>query len=407
MALTDDKQFMTAALAAEHILITFRKDFTPDAVGASLALARTLEKRGKKVDVAADGFAAPKTLAFLPGADRIKPALHGMRKFVISLDMSKTKIDELSYEVQGDKLKIHVTPKQGGFAPTDVSAEHKDYKYDLVVAIDTPDYQSLGGLFTDHADFFYARPVANIDHDPANERYGNLNLVDVTAASCCEAVYGLCAADGQHFLDPDTATCLLAGIISKTKSFKTPSVSPRTLDIASQLMAAGARRGDIVANLYRTRTIAALKLWGRALARLKHDAATRTAWTVLVRQDFAHAGAKESDLAGVVEELIMNAPEAEVVALIYEHEPSVATGATTDGQAMTAPVVRALIATETHPNALALVSALKPEGDRRTARVQMSGTGIVDAEKAVIETIRTAVRQVGMTDVINGSKGSA
>jgi nanoRNase/pAp phosphatase (c-di-AMP/oligoRNAs hydrolase) len=287
--------------------------------------------------------------------------------------------------VVGDKLRIHVTPKEGGFAPADVASEHKDYKYDLVVTLDTPEYGALGSLFSDHAEFFYARPVANIDHAPSNERFGNMNLVDITASSCCEAVYGLCAADGQHFLDPDMATCLLTGIISKTHSFKTATVTPRTLDIASRLMAAGARREDIVSNLYRTRSIAALKLWGRALARIKYDAELRTARTVLVRQDFIHAGAKEEDLTGVVEELIANSPEAEIIALIYEQDAAHAPSGVDS--------ICAIVTSDTHGDVAGMFAALKPDGDRKIARLCFPGGAIVEAEKTVLEAIRTALKK--------------
>lgn len=389
MALTTEKQFMESAMAANHILVTFRKEWTPDAVASALALARVLEKKGKKVDIAADGFTLPKSLAFLPDATRIQPALRQLRKFTIALDISKTKIDELSYEVAGDKLHIHIMPKEGAFAPSDVSSEHSDFKYDLIIALDTQEYGGLGAMFTDHAEFFYGKPVVNIDHEPSNERYGNMNLVDVTATSCCEAVYGLCAASGEHFLDAETATCLLTGIISKTHSFKTSSVTPRTLDIASELVAAGARRDDIITNLYRTRSIATLKLWGRALARIKFDPETKTAWSVLVRQDFIHAGATEEHLSDVIGELMMNSPEAHIVSLIYEQDAKDAPGGVAS--------ICALVSSESHGNVAGMFTALKPEGDRKTARLCFPETSILDAERQVLTAIRVALGKVPAT----------
>lgn len=374
---------MEALKRSTHALITFRKEWSVDAAATALALAHVLEKKGKRADVVCDGFVAPKTMRFLPGVENIKPAFHQLQKFVISLDVSKTKIDELSYDLEGDKLRISITPKAGQFEGRDVATASADFKYDLIIAIDSPDYASLGNLFSSNTEFFYHRPTINIDHEPSNEQYGNVNVVDITATSAAEVVYSLLAGTGEHFLTEQVATCLLAGMISKTRSFKTASVTPRTLDIASQLVSAGARREEIVQNLFRTRSISTLKLWGRALARLKFDPATKTAWTLLVRQDFIHAGAEEQFLPDVIDELIMNSPEAEVVALLYEQESSVEKGKVAG--------ICSLVATEKHSSALSLMAGLKPEGNRKVARVCFLETSMIEAERSTLAAIAKAL----------------
>lgn len=365
---------------SQRPLITFRKEWSIDAVASALALAKFLESKGKRADIVADGFSTPKSLRFLPGIDAIKPGFHQLQKFVISLDVSKAAIDELSYDVEGGKLRIHVTPKTGGrYEGKDVTTANSEFKYDCIVTLDTPDYAALGGLFSSNTEFFYDRPTINVDHEPSNEQYGNLNAVDITATSTAECLHALLKSTGEHFLNEDVATCLLAGIISKTRSFKTSAVTPRTLDIASELVAAGAKREEIIQNLYRTRTIATLKLWGRALARLKFDPSLKMAWTLLVRQDFVHAGANEDYLPDVIDELIMNSPEAEIVGLLYEQESPAEPGKVAG--------ICALVSTEKHADALGLLSGLKPDGTRKMARVCFPTTPIMDAEKAVLAAI--------------------
>lgn len=376
-------------MKSEHPLITFRKEWSVDAVASALALAKFLEKKGKRADVVADGFAAPKSLRFLPGIETVKPNFRQLRKFVIHLDVSKTKIDELSYDIEGGKLRIHVTPKEGRFDGRDVTTASTDFKYDCIVTVDTPDYGALGTLFSANTEFFYDRPTINIDHEPSNEQYGNLNCVDITATSTAEVMHALLKSTGEHFLTEDIATCLLAGIISKTRSFKTASVTPRTLDIASELVSAGAKREEIVQNLYRTRTISTLKLWGRALARLKFDPRIKMAWTLLVRQDFIHAGATEEHLPDVIDELIMNSPEAEIVGLLYEQESTTEPGKVAG--------VCALVSTEKHADALRLLPGLKPDGTRRMARVCFPTTAIMDAEKSILAAINKSLGKTPRT----------
>lgn len=379
MALATDQQLTDLLDRASHVLIGVRKDWTVDGVASALALKTLAERRGKRADVVIDGFIAPASLAWLPRVAEVQSALKDLQKFVITLDLARTKINELYYDLEGDKLRIHITPKDGHFTPADLAGAPSDFKYDLIITVDTPDYRSLGQPFVDFPDFFYQRPTANLDHDPANERYGNLNLVDITAASCAEIVAAAFRRPSEAPLDETTATLLLTGLIAKTRSFRSPTVTPRTLDLAAELMAAGAKRETIMKNLYSSRSVATLKLWGRALARLKFDPVSHTAWTVLVRQDFIHAGAGEEYLPEVIDELIMNSPEADVAGVIYERP------------ATEQPEICAIIATEKHLSALDLVKGLAPEGNRRLVRLCFPGNDMIAAEKQVISTIRQAI----------------
>jgi nanoRNase/pAp phosphatase (c-di-AMP/oligoRNAs hydrolase) len=390
MALPAEKQFLEALKRSNHALVTCRRDWSVDAVASALAVARLIERQGKRADIVIDGFEPGKAVKFLPGVAAIKPAFQQLQRFIISLDVAKNKIDELSYDLDGDKLKIFVTPKVGQFDGRDVTTAASDFKYDLIVTVDTPDYPSLGGIFTANTDFFYHRPTVNIDSDPGNEQYGNINAVDITATSTAEIIYGLLKAGGEHLLDEDLATCLLAGMISKTRSFKTPSVTPKTLDAASQLIAAGARRDEIISNLYRTRSLTTLKLWGRALARLKYDPTAKFAWTLLVRQDFVHAGAGEETLPDVIDELIANSPEAEIIGILYEQESAAEKGRVGG--------ICALVSSEKYADSLGLVASLKPEGHRRLARVCFPGAGLMEAEKSVLQAIyKTLGKTAAMT----------
>lgn len=383
MALTQDRQFLEAIERSRHALVTCRSAWTTDAVASALALKRILEKRGKKADVVVENFNPPAALGFLPGIKDIKPEFRQLRRFTIELDISKIAVDELAYDHDGQKLRIHVAPKSGMYEAGHVTTAPGAFKYDLIVTLDTPDYASLGKLYRDHTELFFAHPTVNIDHDPGNEHYGNVNLVDLTATSTAEIVYRQFLGADAPFLDEDTATLLLAGMMAKTKSFRGAAVTPRTLSTAAELMAAGARRDQIVDQLYRTRSIPTLKIWGRALARLKFDPITKLAWTVLVRQDFVHAGAKEDRLSDVIEELILSAPEADVVAVLYEQESTTEPGRTAG--------VCALVSSERHGDALQLMAQLKPEGNRRLARICLTNTSIMDAEQRVKEVVAAAL----------------
>jgi len=376
MALQTEKQILEAVGKGNHALVTFRKEWTPDAVASALALARLVEARGKKADIVCDGFVPAKQISFLPGIDRIAPSLDKMRKFVISLDVTKNEVDEMTYVMNGNRLDILVTPKSGQYNEADVSTRSSAFKYDLVITVDTPDLGALGRPFADHPEFFYDTPIVNIDHGAHNENYGNINAVDITATSAAEMVHRLLKEANGGSLTEDTATLLLTGIISKTKSFKSATVTPRTLDIAADLMAAGAQRELIVQHLYKTRSISTLKLWGRTLARIKHDREIGMVWAMLTREDFVHSGADERCLPDVIDELMVTAPEAEIVGLIYEKEGA---------------GICALVSSERHADSLGLVPDLRPEGSRSMARICFPDHDIRAAEQAVLQSVRKSL----------------
>ncbi len=356
------------------ILIALPNNPSTDAVAGSLALYLMFEKMKKKSKVVCNEFELPPHHQFLPKSKEIHADLTTLRKFIISLDVSRTKVDELSYDIAGDKLNIFITPKSGFFEPRDITTSASEYEYDLIITVDTPDLAALGKLFEDNAEFFYHTPIINIDHSPSNEQFGQINYVDIVATSSSEIVFELIKSINHDFLDEYIATSLLAGIISKTKSFQSSSVTPRSLSIASHLIEQGARRDDIIKNLYRTKSISTLRLWGRALARLRTDHNGRVVWSVLNKNDFERSGAQERELEGVIDELIVNMPHAEIIFLMYEQGETQAgvivnTTRAIDGQVM--------------------FRDFSPTGTTHYTSFTLKGASLTEAEQKVLAAVTT------------------
>jgi hypothetical protein len=199
----------------------------------------------------------------------------------------------------------------------------------------------------------------------------------MNATSTAEILFNFLESLNPQLVDEEVATYLLAGMISKTKSFKSPNVTPRTLGIASQLIARGARREEIIKNLYQTKTIGTLKLWGRVLMRLKSDSSTKIVWSLITRDDFITSGAEEEELPEVIDELIANSPEADIVVLFYEI-PYLNS---------TETKICCLIKTLKGPTADKLISH-SAEGGKDFRQFCLTGMKLTDAEKEIIEEIR-------------------
>ncbi len=378
MSLSPHEQFLHAVKRAERPLITLPELAHLDDFAAAFGLAMVIKKLGKTPDIVCSGGQAPEALKFLKTFQTVKGDLTNLRALTLHVNVTKAKVDELSYNVVGDELRIHVTPKNGSWGVDDVRVSTTGYRYDLIIALGTADLKALGGLFTHYADFLYNTPIANIDHSAANEHYGQINIVDVGATSVSEVTQELLTNIDETLLDTDIATAFLTGMVARTKSFRTPNVTPKTLAAASALMNKGARRDEVVERLFRTRSVETLRLWGRALSRLKADQHIGLVWTLLTRQDFANAGASEEAFGDIVSELLTTAPEARVVAIFYEHSGGY--------------VAVHLFAERPH-DALQLGSPFKASGTRERARLVPTERDIVEAERAVIGHLKRALQQ--------------
>jgi nanoRNase/pAp phosphatase (c-di-AMP/oligoRNAs hydrolase) len=377
MARTDWQQAQTIFAAAHRILITFPASKANTAVGSALALSQSLEKLGKRADIVSAGFELPGNLKFLPNAKRITGQITSLRKFIINLNLERTPLKDLSYSLENNKLNIYLTPLRGMFSSQDLTTRASDFNYDLIVTIDTPDLNSLGNIFQDNTEFFYQTTILNIDCSVHNEHFGQINLVNFNLASSAELVHELIELIAPETIDADIATCLYTSLTVASKSFTSPQVTPQTLQRAGQLVTLGARREEVVTHLFRTKKLPLLKLWGRVLARLKSDSGRKLVWSLLTPDDFIKAGASEIDLPGVVDELITGAVEAKTVVLLYEQ---------------TAGTTSIYLHAGLGRRADELLKPFNSQGDQHIARAILRNTSLIEAEKKVIDHLKSVIQ---------------
>ncbi|EKD33145.1 MAG: hypothetical protein ACD_76C00085G0008 [uncultured bacterium] len=366
------KQIFSTICRAKRPLILVPPGANIDGLATSIGLKSVLKSIGIESDIVSQAN-IPKGMKFISGHEEILNNFPNMRKMIVELDITKTKLDELSYNIENGKLCIHIQPKIGSWKREDILARHGSFRYDVIICLGAKDLHSFGQMFHDHADFFYKTPIINIDHSTSNEHFGHYNAVDVTATAISEIVHAMIEEHDHALISEHVATCLLAGMIAKTKSFRTQNVTPKTLRTASKLMHAGADREKIVQELFRTRTVETLRLWGRALARLKSDKQTGLVWTVLSRQDFVLAGAQEEDIGDVIDELIVNSPETNVALLIYED---------TDG------TIRGVLHAQKPNDATELASKFRPTGNRDKALLHFRENSLPMAEQTIVPHLR-------------------
>jgi nanoRNase/pAp phosphatase (c-di-AMP/oligoRNAs hydrolase) len=388
--LTQEQQIFEQINKASNILITFKKTWNGDSVASALALFLFLKKMDKTVEIVAEKFSLDKLYSFLPGYTEIKNELNNLRKFIITLDITNTKVSQIKYKQEENQLNFIISPKDGFFSSTDITSGASGFKYDLIIAVDTPDLESLGRIYDNDTEFFYQTPIINIDHNSTNESYGQINFIELTAVSTSEIIFSLFESFGRDLIDENIATCLLTGMIAETKSFKTNNVTPRALMTASQLMSLGARREEIVNYLYRSKSINVLKLWGRVLARLSSSLDNKLVWSTLSSSDFTKTNSTENDLTDVIDELIVSIPQAKVIAIIYENKNA--------GEELTnglAGKTNLLLYTIKNIDSLALIKEYNPTGTKSLSRAVIS-LPIAEAEKTVIDAIQNKLNKLAL-----------
>src|SRR3989344_1443446 len=308
----------------EHskFLIIPHANVDPDGLSSALACYLLFTALGKECTVICPDT-LPESLEFLPGYEKLTQELKDTQDTIITLDCSKgVEIDKLRYSIEENKVNIIVTPKKGSFIASDVGFIEGAFPYDGVVIVDTAELKLLGTLYAEHERFFRKVPILNIDHHLSNTKFGNVVLLEPTAASATEVLYDWFSTspEWKAKLTPDIATLLLTGLITDTRSFQNPNTTPRSLEVAAELLDFQARQQEIIKYIYKTKPLSTLKIWGRALNRIQVDAKEKIVWTSISREDLAEMGATSKETHSIIDELLTTIPEADLYVIFTEVE---------------------------------------------------------------------------------------
>ena len=259
MAAPTIEKAKAALNAAQQVIILSHERPDGDAVGSLLALTLSLERAGKKATpVLLEGV--PSRFRFLPGAD-----------------------------------KVTVDIPSGG---------------DLLILVDAADLQRTGFPI----ETLPRLPDINIDHHPTNTDFAILNIVNQKASATAEILYDIIPQLGLE-IDTEVATNLMTGLITDTIGFRTDSVTPRTLEIASELVGLGAPMAEIYSRTLNQRSFVSAQYWGKGLSRLERE--NGILWTSLTIEDRNAVGYPGSDDADLVN-LLATIKGSQVVLIFVE-----------------------------------------------------------------------------------------
>lgn len=253
---------------AQRIVILAHEHPDPDALGSALGLAFTLEPLGKECVVAC-ADPVPTNYTFLPGYECAVTAL-----------------------------------------------PHTDF--DLVIALDAGEVSRYGSLYTRHQDFFDRTPILNMDHHITSAGCGRVNIIDPISAATAELLTIFLLNRGVA-IETEAAKCLLAGIITDTRSFEFDATTARTLTAGAYLVGQGAVPDDIIKPMYRLKPLAKARLWGLVLQTLERAADGRVVWATVRREMLASSGAT-ADMDDGLPSYLLDIDGVGIAALFKEQE---------------------------------------------------------------------------------------
>ncbi len=312
-------EFVKTIEKADDIIIFPSWQSSPDSITGAFALYFFLKKMQKNA-VIFWNKKIPEKLSFLAKPKKIINDLSGSRDFVIIFNTEKNKIMKVETEEERKEYRIKVTPEKGSISPKDFSFVPAEFKYDLAITVGAPSLESFKKIYFENTDLFFEVPKVNIDYHSGNDNYGQVNLTDMTASSCCEIIAEIMLEKFESAINKKIAQSLLAGIVSATESFQKPTTTPQSMVMAAKLMKYEANQAEIIRYLYKTKSLSFLKLWGRVMARLNTDENRKVVWSLISNEDFVQSRATAKDIPFILEEIQKNFSEAQVFAIFYTKE---------------------------------------------------------------------------------------
>ena len=140
-----------------------------------------------------------------------------------------------------------------------------------------------------------------IDHHQAPDDYARFMYSDTSMSSTCEMVYNFIDFfEDTNKITAEIASCLYAGIMTDTGSFRFPSTTSNTHRIIANLIDKGAENSYIHNAIFDSNSIDKLHLLGCALKNLVALPAYNTVYITLSREELQQYNYKKGDTEGFV-----------------------------------------------------------------------------------------------------------
>ena len=231
---------------SHNVLIALSSDPSVDEMAAAIGLSMYLDRLGKRATAIYSG-ATPNALEFLKPEETFESTADTLQDFVIALN--KEKADHLRYKLDGDYVKIYITPYSARITQDDLEFSYGDFNVDLVLALDVANGIDLDSALREHGRIMHDAVIINITTGKPG-KFGEIEWSDKKASSVSEMIAKLLyTVKSDIEIGKEEATAFLTGIVAATNRFSNAQTTPETMQLSSKLMRSGANQQLISKNI--------------------------------------------------------------------------------------------------------------------------------------------------------------
>ena len=255
------QQIVEKIKSATNILVTVSNSPSVDALSAALGLTLLFDKLEKHPTAVVSGDIPP-AISFLKPEETFDNTTDSLRDFIIALD--KEKADHLRYKVEGDSVRIFITPYKTTITSDDLKFSQGDFNVELVIALGVDVQEHLDAAIESHGEVLHDADIITVTSGEQVSNLGGIDWHDDQASSLSEMIAGLAEAlktdKTKSLLDAPIATAFLTGIVAETDRFSNAHTTSRVMTVAAQLMGAGADQQLIATKLQASHAIGELEV---------------------------------------------------------------------------------------------------------------------------------------------------
>lgn len=240
------KQIVESIEAANNVLVALSKSPSVDELAAAISLTLLLDALDKRSTAIFSGK-IPAAIEFLDPEHAFEEKPDSLRDFIIAL--SKDKADHLRYKVEGDVVRVFITPYKTTLSQADLEFSQGDYNVDLVIALGVKDQANLDTAMDAHGKILHDAKVITISTGEEASNLGIADWHDKSVSSLSEMIGQLAEMldGGQNLMNEELATAILTGIVAATNRFSNERTTTSAMNMAGKLMASGANQ-QLIAN---------------------------------------------------------------------------------------------------------------------------------------------------------------
>lgn len=313
-------QWHDAVWSAKRPLLVLPPSVDTDMFAASCALGHALRNTGKDVTIL-----CPRPMSahaqFLIGALEVTSSLEETKSYTCIFPPELRVLDAMHelFAEGGGSVTLKLAPDTSPQLLSSLTFSSTLPSFDRVIAMGAQDLSEIAPLFGDAHALLSHVPLVSFSWQPSTEHFGRWNVFYEQAKTLCEVVTLFLQETAIESVKDHVATCALTGIIAKTKHFRTDLVTPHMLNVSADLVAAGAERLKIIEELYRTRSVDTLRLWGTACARLQ-EISSGVLFSELTQDDFLRTHTSPDVLLDIAQEVLQSSEKTQEIIFFFPQD---------------------------------------------------------------------------------------